>query len=379
MGSIVKITDVSVVVHERRLPPGMPLPPMEMAVLRIHTDAGLEGNTYISPPGPNVTDQILRQVKPLLLGRDPLDIGAVWHELWGKRRAMHATVQGYVDVALWDIAGKAAGLPIHRLLGTVRHTVPAYISSWIHPDSKSYAEEAAAYAEHGFSAYKLHPPTQRRMLRGEPVTIADDIEACALVRDQMGADYRLMLDSAWAYGYPEAVAVGKAIEDLGYYWYEDPLAADDLYGYRRLKQQLSIPIMATEMTEGGVYALAPWLVAEATDFLRGDVVLKGGITGMMKIAHLAEGFNMNCEVHDAYNALNNVATLHVVMAMRNCEYFEVIVIHPPGQHDVAHLSYGLTEPIAIDRNGTALAPTRPGLGYDIDWDLINASRVAELR
>ena len=266
-----KITDVSVVVHERTLPVGMPLPPMEIAVLRIHTDDGVEGNTFISPPGPNVTEQILKHVKPLLLGRDPLDIGAIWHELWARRRGMHSTVQGYIDVALWDIAGKAAGLPIY------------------------------------------------------------------------------------------------------------PLQADDLYGYRRLKQQLSIPIMATEMTEGGVYALAPWLVQQATDFLRGDVVIKGGITGMMKIAHLAEAFQMNCELHDAYNALNNVATLHVAMAIRNCEYYEVLVIHPPGEYDTTHFSYGLTEPIEIDTMGNSHAPTRPGLGYDIDWDLINATQHGELR
>ncbi|MEY2399998.1 MAG: Mandelate racemase / muconate lactonizing enzyme N-terminal domain, partial [Ilumatobacteraceae bacterium] len=82
-----KITDVSVVVHDRKLPAGMPLPAMEIAVLRIHTDVGIEGNTFISPPGPDVTEQILRQVKPLLINRDPLDIGAIWHELWAKRRA----------------------------------------------------------------------------------------------------------------------------------------------------------------------------------------------------------------------------------------------------------------------------------------------------
>jgi L-alanine-DL-glutamate epimerase-like enolase superfamily enzyme len=217
------------------------------------------------------------------------------------------------------------------------------------------------------------------MLRGEAgVTIADDIEACELVRDQVGSDYRVMLDSAWAYSYPEALAVGRAIEDLDYYWYEDPLQADDIHGYRRLKQQLSIPIMATEMTEGGLYALAPWLTLEATDFLRGDVVIKGGITGMMKIAHLAESFHMNCELHDAYNALNNVATLHVAMALNNCEYYEVIAIHPPGRYDLAHLSYGLTEPIRIDASGNALAPTRPGLGYEIDWDLLDRTRLAEV-
>ena len=109
-----KITDVSVVVHERPLPPGMPLPPMRMGVLRIRTDEGIEGNTFISPPGPDITDQIVSLVKPLLIGRDPLDIGAIWHELWDKRRSMHSTVQGHVDVALWDIAGKAADLPVHR-------------------------------------------------------------------------------------------------------------------------------------------------------------------------------------------------------------------------------------------------------------------------
>jgi len=375
----VKITDVSVVVHERPLPPGMPLPPMRMGVLRIRTDEGIEGNTFISPPGPDITDQIVSLVKPLLIGRDPLDIGAIWHELWDKRRSMHSSVQGHVDVALWDIAGKAADLPVHRLLGTVRQELPAYISSWVHHDSATYAEEAVAYKEQGFTAYKLHPPTQRRMLRGERgVTIADDIEACQLVRDRVGEQYRLMLDSAWAYSYPEAVSVGRAIEDLDYYWYEDPLPTGDIHGYRRLKQQLSIPIMATEMTEGGLYALAPWLVNEATDFLRGDVVVKGGITGMMKIAHLAEAFHMNCELHDAYNALNNVATLHVAMAIRNCEYFEVIVIHPPGQYDTAHFSYGLTEPIRIDASGNAHAPDRPGLGYDIDWELISATQLAEI-
>ena len=111
-----------------------------------------------------------------------------------------------------------------------------------------------------------------------------------------------MLDSAWAYSYPEALKVGKAIEELGYTWYEDPLPADDIHGYVRLKQLLSIPLMATEITKGGLYALAPVDHHRATDYLRGDVVIKGGITGMMKIAHLAEAFQMNCEVHAGYNA-----------------------------------------------------------------------------
>ena len=101
----------------------------------------------------------------------------------------------------------------------------------------------------------------------------------------VGDRHTLMLDPTWAYQYPEALRVGKAIEELGYYWYEDPLADDDLYNYVKLKQQLSIPILATEYSPGGFTAFAPWLVARATDFLRGDVAVKGGITALVKSAH----------------------------------------------------------------------------------------------
>jgi L-alanine-DL-glutamate epimerase-like enolase superfamily enzyme len=186
------------------------------------------------------------------------------------------------------------------------------------------------------------------------------------------------MDSAWAYTYGEAVRVGLALQDLGYEWYEDPLAADDLYGYVRLKQQLNIPIMATEITGGGLRALTPWVVEKATDFLRGDVVLKGGITGMLKIAHLAEAFHLPCEVHDAYHSLNNLATLHLVQAIPNCEWFEVLVPHPTSSYDLDHLSYGLSEPIAIDADGYASAPDRPGLGIEVDWDLLRSGDSVEL-
>ena len=120
------------------------------------------------------------------------------------------------------------------------------------------------------------------------------------------------------------------------------------------------------------------MVERATDFLRGDVVIKGGITGLMKIAHLAEAFHLNCEVHDAYNALNNVANLQVIMAIQNCDWFEVLVVNSPNVHTVDNFSYGLVEPIPIDASGNASVPNRPGLGIDVDWQLINSARIAEL-
>jgi len=123
-------------------------------------------------------------------------------------------------------------------------------------------------------------------------------------------------------------------------------------------------------------ALPPWITAGATDFLRGDVVIKGGITGLMKIAHLAEAFGMNCEVHDSYNALNNVAGLHVTMAIDNCDWFEVLAFNWSGDNTLGHFSYGLAEPFTVDADGYVHAPAGPGLGAAIDWPLINSSVTA---
>ena len=106
--------------------------------------------------------------------------------------------------------------------------------------------------------------------------------------------------------------------------------------------------------------------------LRGDVALKGGITPMVKIAHLAEAFRMKCEIHHGGNSLNNVANLHITMAVPNCEYFEVL------QPDAAQ-KHGLVQDIEVDSSGLVHAPTKPGLGYEIDWEVINRNKVAELR
>ena len=325
-----KITSVTTVLHDRRTDTldvfGIEDGRLPMGVLVIATDEGIEGHCTLSYPGPGpeaIARQISRFLTPVLVGADPLEIGRLWRRMQqvGRWYADPIAV-GSVDIALWDIAGKAAGLPVHTLLGTCRRTVPVYFSSGSHPNAEAYADEACYWRDQGWKGYKLHPPTSP--FRRPGVTIDDDIAACAAVREAVGDGMALMLDSSWCYSFPEALRVGRAIEELGFLWYEDPLPVDDIHGYVRLKQSLSIPLMATEILKGGLYALPQWIVTGATDYLRGDVVIKGGITGMMKIAHLAEAFGMNCEVHDAYNAMNNVATAHVVMAMPNCDWFEVL-------------------------------------------------------
>jgi L-alanine-DL-glutamate epimerase-like enolase superfamily enzyme len=138
--------------------------------------------------------------------------------------------------------------------------------------------------------------------------------------------------------------VGRAIEDIDYFWYEDPLPREDVYNSAKLCAALDIPVMTVELAHGGLYGIPQYLTERATDILRGDAVLKGGITPLVKIAHMAEAFNMKCEIHSAANALNNVANLHVTMAIPNCDWFEMLL-----PHDLE--CYGLTENIVVDGDG----------------------------
>jgi L-alanine-DL-glutamate epimerase-like enolase superfamily enzyme len=336
----------------------------QLGLVTITTDQGVQGHAFLGSAmrGAHLDAQSLTQfLKPTVLGQDPLDRERLYQAMWQKNRQTTYRAIGAMDVALWDIAGKIAGLPIHRLLGSYRDRVPAYASSAVLPAKEAYAEEAVHFKTDGWSAYKIHPPTDPSV----------DIEVCRAARGAVGDRFTLMLDSTWAYQFPEALRVGKVIEDLGFHWYEDPLADDDLLNYVKLKQHLAIPILATEYSPGGLTAYAPWLVHQATDYLRGDVAVKGGITALVKAAHLAEAFHMNYEVHHGGNSLNNVANLHVIMAIRNCEFFEVLL-------PAAAQKYGLVEDIEVDRQGLVHAFDGPGLGAAIDFALIERKKVAVL-
>ena len=241
----------------------------QLGLVTLRTDGGVEGHAFLGSAmrGAHFDAQgLIHYLKPLVMGQDPLDRERLWQSMWSKNRNTTLRAIGAVDVALWDLGGKIANLPIHRLLGSYRTSVPAYASSAVLASPAAYAEEAARYKAAGWRAYKIHPPTNPAL----------DIEVCRAVRSAVGNHYTVMLDSTWAYEYPDALRVGKVAEELGFYWYEDPLADDDIYNYVKLKQQLSIPILATEYAPGGFTALAPWVVARATDYLRGDPAVKGG-------------------------------------------------------------------------------------------------------
>ena len=196
----------------------------QLGIVTVETDEGVSGNAFLGSSrmgADHFVKGMMEFIKPIVMGRNPQDIGAIWWEMWKMNRSVSTYIIGAIDICLWDINGKIAGQPIHRLLGTCKESVPVYGSTAYHETTEEYAEEAIRFKEMGWQAHKIHP-------HGDPQM---DIKISQAVREAVGPDMKLMLDSMWAYKYADALRVGRAIEELDFYWYEDPLVEEDIYNY----------------------------------------------------------------------------------------------------------------------------------------------------
>ncbi len=236
--------------------------------------------------------------------------------------------------------------------------MPVYASSLWLPDIDSYVREALHYKERGFKAYKVHPC-------GPSVV---DMQIHQAVRDAVGPDMVLMTDPVAEYTLPEAIRVARHLEQLDFYWFEEPFRDYELDKYAKLSAAVDIPIIGTETTRGGPWGVAQAIKADALDIVRADVSWKGGITGTLKVCHLAEAHGINCELHTTTMAPMDIANLHVACAVRNSEYFELFV-----PEDTFQLPMKQSLRDFIDADGFIHVPTGPGLGIDIDWDLVEAN------
>lgn len=178
----------------------------------------------------------------------------------------------------------------------------------------------------------------------------------------------LMTDPVGEYTLGDAIRVGRNLEDLGYLWFEEPFRDFEINKYTELCSALDIPILATETSRGCHWGAAQSILNRATDLVRADVSWKWGITGTLKIAHLAESFGMNCEMHTTTMNYMDMATLHVACAVRNSEWFEYFV-----PEDNFRLPMQGNLPI---QNGIITVSDRPGVGVELDWELIQRKCVS---
>jgi len=338
----------------------------QIVFLRVLTDDGPEGHAFAwgGRSGLGTAHLIAAIIRPLLIGEDPLDRERIWQNIrqmdrwWG---LLPIYAHGPVDVALWDLAAKAAGLPLYKYLGAYRTSLPAYASSLILQSVEEFVAQAVEYAGRGYRAYKLHP-------WGDPDR---DVQACRAVREAVGSEMVLMSDPVAGYNHQQALRVGRQLETLNYYWLEEPLSDYDIYGYQELSRALEIPIAGVESAAGGLLGTTQYIIARAVDIVRSDVSWKGGVTGLMKTAALCEAFGLSCEVHTTTNALLDAANLHVSCAIRNCEYFEVLIPQEP-------FTFGVWNPIQVDDQGFVHVPQGPGLGVELDWEALERYKVAEI-
>lgn len=331
---------------------------LEFLVISLKTDSGIVGSSFgFAGKGARMAGEIAATcMKPWLLGKDPWMREALWHENVKQARWWnHPPIYSYgpFDVAMWDIAGKATNTPIYKLLGAYRTKVPTYASSMSLPTAEAYAEEALEVKNAGLVGYKLHPQGN----------YSEDLAAYKACRKAVGDDYILMADPVAQYTYDEALKMGRELEKLDYHWLEEPLYDTDLYHLKKLTDKLDIPIVGTEVIAGSHYSIAQCIEQKVVDRVRTDVSWRGGITPVMKAAHLSESFSMQCELHTTIYHPLELANLHCACAMKNCEFFEIL-----WPKDT--FNFGLKEDIHIDEEGYAHIPDGPGLGIEFDWDLI---------
>jgi L-alanine-DL-glutamate epimerase-like enolase superfamily enzyme len=337
-------------------------------VLQIHTDQGIVGEYH----GGGATEYAqLEMYVHYLIGRNPLQRELIYNDVKRALRKYDRMSMGLVDIALWDIAGKYYNAPVWELLGGFRKTLPAYASTY-HGDEngglstpEDFADFAQQCKEMGYKAYKIHgwgnAPIER------------EVANVLAVRDRVGPDMDLMLDPACEYNtFGDALKVGRACDEADFFWYEDPFKDGGIsaFAHKKLRQLIKTPLLMGEH----VRTLEPkvdFVVSEGTDYMRVNPTYDLGITGAMKVAHAAEGFGLDVEIHGC-----GPAQRHCMAAIRNTNYYELGLVHPKiGSTSEPIYAGGYSDNLgSIDSNGHVPVPDGPGLGVGYDWDFIEAHR-----
>ena len=382
-----KITNITVTPFRTwvdRYQNGEPKPNSEIiqTLTTIETDEGvtgryLGGQGHGDQDGLDVVNQAIIEgrIKPMLVGQDPFDRELFWHWMWVAK--IPENIMGVIDMALWDLAGTYANMPVHKLLGGYRTKVKAYASTYPNMGSvQNYAEHAIACRDRGYQAYKIHPyyfwnPETEQAVPGRPSHIAYDIEVIHAVADAVGDDMVLMYDPWGTYHtYEDALKVGKELEARNYFWYEHPMPEERVTAYEKLSAALEIPILSPEILYGHVFTRADWVKRGAADMSRIDV-LRGGITAVKKTIHVCEAYGCRCEVH-----MSGIGNLNVLGSASEdtCEYYEHGLLAPGVDYE-RKLDYLESVLDPLDDQGYVHLSNRPGLGYEIIDDYIAEHRI----
>ncbi|HRW08973.1 MAG TPA: enolase C-terminal domain-like protein [Caldilineaceae bacterium] len=340
--------------------------------VRIICDDGAQGEYVTHWVGTPSSLGQARMLAPQLLGRDPEAREQIYDDLKREIRAYDHMGHGPLDIALWDLVGKKYNMSVATMLGGYRKRLPAYASTYhaqIEPGGLDTPEAFADYAEQckeqGFRGFKIHGWHE-----GDARKEARNLLG---VRARVGDEMYLMIDPACQLRtFLDALYVGRACDEAGYFWYEDPYRDTGIaaMGHQRLREKLDTPILVSEHVRG-LEQKANFLLAGGCDMIHADPEYDLGITGAMKIAHFCEALGLDVQMHAC-----GPAHRAVISAIRNTHFYEMALMGPgmPNCVPPVYTCGYSDQPEDLGADGCVSVPEGPGLGVVYDWDFIERHR-----
>ena len=365
-----KITAITAIPLSFRLPEGKTVTmgigsttKRDTIIVRVETSEGITGYGEAHPgrsPGA-VVSIIHNTLAPMLIGMKATDCVGVWQRVHRMQLSSHGVGSGAslglsgIDMALWDIRGKAANMPLYELLGGSKKRIPAYaggISLGYQP-KESLAEEAQSYIAQGYQAIKLRLGDSARA----------DIERVKHVRKVIGDEIDILTDANTAYTMDDARRVLPVLADIQAGWLEEPFACSDFHSYREAAKITPLVPLAAGENHYGRFEFAQLLEAGAVQIWQPDLSKCGGITEGLRIAAMASAFRIPMNTHSSATGINHAATIHFAAAIENAGYFEACVSHFNPLRDM----FGKVFEIGSD--GCVEPLDKPGIGIEVDESL----------
>ena len=323
------------------------------------TGIGLSGGVQEFP---TIGMEILTHLKQYVIGQDPFDTERIWDDMWQPklvgRRGITTRVISGIDIALWDLKGKAAGVPLYKLLGGFADKIPVYIAGGYYEEGKGLDDLATEMEE----AVDLGADAVKMKIGGAPIN--EDVERVRVVRQAVGPDVRVMVDANCAYRYYEAIEIARKMEPYDIFWFEEPVNPDDYKGHQLVTQATTIPI-ATGENEYTRYGFRDLIETRSAAIIQPDGLIMGGVTEFMKVAALAQAHDLPIAPHGTQDV-----HIHLVSAIPNgliLEYYSTST-------DPLHREM-FEETLQVE-NGYVRPPNRPGLGIVPNMKVLERYRVA---
>jgi D-galactarolactone cycloisomerase len=343
----------------------------DAVIVKVSTEDGITGwgeAHHGRCPGA-VAHLVNTTMKLLVVGQDANDITGIWKKVYDKQLASHGMGAGAclalsgIDMALWDIRGKALKLPLYKLLGGRSKPIPVYAGgvSLGYQDPKSLMEEARPHVQAGYKAIKLRI--------GD--SVARDIERVAMARKTFGDDLVILSDANTGYTVADARAAMPALDDMNVGWLEEPFPAHDYLSYREAARFGRLPLAAGE-NHYTRFEFNRVIEDGAIKILQPDLSKTGGITEAVRIAALASSWKLPIHPHTSMTGLNMAATIHFLAAIENGGYFEADISRNNLFRDQM-----VSKPFSVDNEGNVTPLEGPGIGLEIDEEFLKTYPVIE--